>query len=271
MNRQKFTIMQRNIDMNILFNQKSSLLIVLLFAIPCFHVWGQEHIYKNMLEDCKEWHYNYHHFDDDGSETVTTLCYKLQGDTIIGDKTYNKMLLQLDNSSQYYGAYREENQNVYYILADHDNENIAVDFSYDGLYNPNNESNADMLNDVKDSIDMVIINGVTFRRHHYVLDKAVLAIGVEGIGYRDDGIRYPDPFRPQWDCLCDYEVFTSCIKDGQIIFKAEDFIVKGLQTSVEGIKERPTENGIFDLNGHRLMHKPRKGLYIQKRKKMAAF
>ena len=91
----------------------------------------------------KTWEYTYHHFVDSITDYAHLdidnpypIRYTIRGDTVINDISYYKMYLEVDGQSSYYAAYREEGLKVYVCLRGKDKEDIAADFEYEGLYDP---------------------------------------------------------------------------------------------------------------------------------------
>ena len=242
-----------------IWKRRTTLLIFSLFFLNL--TFAQVDDYRPMLEDMKTWEYEYHHFDevdeeemDDSEsgvkETIYTVRYFLSGDTVINGIGYHKMYREVDGRPTYYAAYREEGLKVYkrspQVLPEDERDIIVADFEYDGLYDPYDvdldEYDMEILSSITDSIDLVEVNGLIYRRHtYYDAYGWILAIGVEGVGYRGCGMRnYPSAFPAEPDCYCDYEVFTACYdKDGNV-FRASDF-------TKEGMKEVSSIMG--DVNG----------------------
>lgn len=205
-------------------------LLYLLFLLLSIRVSAQSVSLPVMLEYGKSWNYEYHHFEDNEGELPTEKIYPVRytiiGDTVIGNKSYYKMYQEVDNQETYYAAYREEGFKVFVRFPLIDKDIIVADFEYEGLYAPdggcevNNSYSA-----IKEYIDFIKVDGIQYRRHtYYENDKEKkLVIGVEGIGYTRYGLRYPSIYGPKPDCLCDYEIFTSCEVNGKCVFTNEDF------------------------------------------------
>lgn len=240
------------------------LLSVLLACLLSARMFAQGVVSRPMLEDMKTWEYTYHHFVDSITDYAHLdidnpypIRYTIRGDTVINDISYYKMYLEVDGQSSYYAAYREEGLKVYVCLRGKDKEDIAADFEYEGLYDP--EGYEKEYDKVQEEIDYVDVGGQIYRRHKYYYLRYYYstdvpdAVGVEGIGYWYYGLRYPIFLYPPYDCVCDYEEFASCYdKDGNV-FHASDFFKEGIPASVSQPEGQPKEDDtVYDIQGRKL-------------------
>lgn len=254
----------------------------LLICLLSVQVCGQDNFFRPMLMDGKTWVYEYHHYIDQKDailpkDSVFFVSYTLFGDTIIDDKKYYKMYREENGNKSYYASYREERKKVYMrthhpISPEYEKEFVVVDFEYEGLCGPGDESDY-LYYDIKETIDYVCVDGYQYRRHkYYEKDKDnVLAIGVEGVGFLGHGLGHPNLYGPEPDCLCDYQIFTSCFENGKMIFSSSDFTKKGTPTAIPRLTEIKNTNTYiqehYDLQGRKVTTPKKNGIYIKNGKK----
>ena len=180
--------------------------------------------YKPMLIDGRVWRFRSVHYEDDdrAKKTVSVLDCYLDGDTLIGGKTWRKMYYELNGSRSYSGAWLEEDMKVYTINKGKSEEDVKVMFEFNMLpYEFSHyEGDGHKCFTHTDTID---VNGVLYLRHNF-LDPTQLEPGkecyVEGIG----GMEGLSPFYlPSPTCLCDYSVFESVYDGDKCIFTTRDF------------------------------------------------
>lgn len=262
---------------------------LLTYLLTCFlpmQVSGQGEPFHPMLAEGKTWVYEYHHYldqidNDPPNDTVFSVSYTLSGDTVIEGKPYYKMYCEGNGHRSYYASYREEGLKVYMrthdpVSPEDEKVFVVADFEYQGLYEPDPENwGKDPYSSIKETIDYVWVDGRQYRRHQYYEgDEAnVLAIGVEGVGFLRHGLRHPNLYGPEPDCLCDYQIFTSCIENGKTIFRSSDFYREGVLTNIsisqdDSIDKPSTDDGIYSISGIKVKQVLHNGLYIRKSKKI---
>lgn len=147
---------------------------ILLFTILSLGSFAQ---YYPMVEENKVWSVASNFRD------INTRFYKLEGDTVIEDITYKKLIVSYDSLQQvwsYQGAMREnENHQVFYREYLWDEESLIYDFTplpvgQDTLYYINS---CDIYLAV-DAIDSVqLLNGEFRKRYHFYNDQWIEGIG----------------------------------------------------------------------------------------------
>ena len=225
-----------------------------------------------MLVDGRTWVYEYHHFEEQDSdsykytEELHQVSYCLSGDTLIEGTNYRKMMRSYDDGDPvYYGAYREAYGDVYCIEKGNTTEELLISFV------PEKVVQLAAYDTCKGIVDEINVNGRSFRRHVYTPTSTFESplYAVEGIGFSVSGL-VEGVVLEMVNCICDYQEFSACYEDGECIFTKDDFF---LPYGVDGIEPvvpvLPKKGGlIYDLQGRRLQGEPKHGVYIQNGKKV---
>ena len=231
---------------------KNSLLIA-FFSLLSSHILGQE-VYKSFLEDGKVWTYHYYN-DFTGKEFYKSLTVK--GDTLIGDKSYKRIVDVATGNFEY--AMREEEKKVFCVYPNNA-ETLLYDFGLnvgDSFYssdNPNPSTQATVV-----AVDTIVVGNRAFR---------VLDVRLNGDDYWTnwwvEGIGGMDYLSVNFPMVGNFYYFSSCQLNGESLLTYKDVCTVGIhnQTLIRG-------NGsvINDLQGRRLNGKPSKGVYIESGKK----
>ena len=217
---------------------------------------GNRMAYRPFLADNKRWKYRYHHFDDDGNETIYDKDYYLDGDTIIGGQTWRKMYSALNDGSQvtsvYDGAWREEDKKVYTISKN--SQDVEMWYDFDMLPNEITKQAGPRSQLYFTHVDTVEVGGRLFMRHHYADCRAPLDTYccVEGIG----GITGLLPFA--FAVIMgqrDYSEYVGVYEDGECIFTPEDFMKESYTLAVDKPQTatiRKHDGKVYDLQGRKV-------------------
>lgn len=262
---------------------KSRFVILFTLLINCMTIKAMD----QMLVDGKRWEYRAYHYEDDEdgygnkvTETVSLVDFTLQGDTIIGSRSYYKVYRQAEGDApSYYSAVREEATTVYTILSGRLEEEVLIELDtsrFEGTGADDVFYNGEPVLEITDS---VTVNGRRFCLHRYGSKEWVEnsdIIAVEGIGYIFNGLVMGMRFA--WPtCYCDKMIFKACYENGVCIFTDADFysltnyVIDGIEiidTNRQSTSEKIGNSGLlYNLQG-RAVTNPRRGLYIKDGRKV---
>ena len=245
-------------------------ILLLMASVVCsLASFAQESDYHSLLKEGKTWNYLFHDVNKwEQYEKTEDRSYIIKGDTIIGGKSYKKMLQVTPEGTNYYCALREENCQVLMYVDDAKQDTLLYDFNL----KPEEEY---VINDVH--LEFVYSEVVDFHNnplavYHYKRwlyepwNSGVFII-VEGVGTRQ-GWNVFDNFRTlPTNGIYKLEEFLSCYEDGECIFTCEDF--QQISTDIKSVNRIYEHNApIYNLQGLRLNSALRKGIYIQNGKKV---
>lgn len=238
---------------------RKGLLFMLLVFLPLLSN-GQE-IYRPFLEEGKVWTYHYYN-DHTGKDFYESLT--VDGDTIIGDKSY-KRIVDVATESYQYGM-REDGRKVYCIYAHYESngEKLIYDFGlnvgdtfklYDADETVDPSSRATVV-----SVDTIVVGNRAFRVMN-IRPKDMMGWSnwwIEGIGsmyyltsnYLSVGNNY---------------AFSTCTVDGETIFTHKDYRTSG----IPGISytNKNKYSSFHNLQG-RQVQQPTRGIYIRDGRKV---
>ena len=248
-----------------------SFFLFLAMIILSFHAsFAQEEI-TPLLQEGKVWHYQYnpapaslhlqHHF-------------LVQGDTIISDVKYYKILIKMTSDTmgerpyEYYCAMREESGKVFRVNDKSYKEELLYDF---------NMSQGDSLSYTEeDRVVKLLVKNVgqiKLRDERMVkcltLEKSIMSETtgyiylIEGIG---PSIGLTQPIGKDTGTGVGYR-FLSCEDSNEQLLTEEDLHAHLYPTMIGATSNEPSFNIFFTLQGRRLTAKPSKGVYIQDGKK----
>ena len=242
--------------------------------------------YHPMLKEGKMWKYQYHHFEEWGDiehpengfgydETVSDLVYVLRGDTVVNGVAAHKMYVDKeDGSSSYYGAWAEQDQKVYFVRKDTQEQVLYFDFSMkcDQEFKSREDYYASFY---LHHTDTLTVNGRDYNQYHFneCANDFELFLWMEGMGKTGEqgGILYPELVK-SFNCICDYQSFVSCHEDGVQIYpqQSEDQSVGTTTRLAVSVGDK----GLYDMTGRRLtsskwsnLQMPR-GVYIRDGRKV---
>ena len=225
--------------------------ILFFFLLLSAQSFGQVN-YNRFLEEGKTWIYNYHGLNDNVYNKSLTVA----GDTLIGDKSYKKIVDVATSLCEC--AMREDEGKGY--CSQNGNEFLVYDFSL----NVGDTFKHQTVNATVVALTTVAVGGRSFR----VLDVRDNENDfhpnwwIEGIGsmnYLTNSIRVPG----------DYYTFLQCQINDDILFSQENFLTLTVQRQTIENKAITPVYSFFDLQGRRLDSQPtRKGIYIQNGKKV---
>ena len=250
-------------------------IVLVYICLGIQHVSAQDwdHEYVPFVEEGKVW--NCQLVSSEGGKKKSKDCvFTMQGDTIIGNQIYKKVLCEYkkyygDSAQHYYCAVREEAYRVYSVEPEATDEEFLYDFSSpsDTLYfsYPDCEFGR---------IEGRCLDGYPKNQYMFDIQKVIngkanilysLGEWWEGVGYR-----FGNPFvffLDQDNQEQTPEIFVmSCMKGDEYIYKL-DWTVQ--PSSVTSSTERMTpQKELFDLQGRRIQGEPKHGVYIQNGKKV---
>ncbi len=206
---------------------------------------------RPMLEQGKTWVYVYHHFEDTQTgydESQWLSFYTLNGDTVIGGRTYMKMYRWDDRNwkKKYYGAFREDEEGRVYMYGnDGDQQDfLLLDFSL--------HFGDDRFPDVTRIAETIRVNGKDFRRYRYqgkhpdgsTYDMSF--IGIEGVGFQGKGLVHY-LYEPEPDCICDFEELNS-VECNSFCLSASAFAAPKVIELTDGEQQLVRQNNDFAFN-----------------------
>lgn len=178
----------------------------------------------SLLKDGRTWKYHWHNIMD--------ISIYVQGDTIINGLSYKKLYaidkrIKKDGTPEYNCAMREDDNKLYIVRKDEDEELVAIDYSM--IYQVGNRVR--LLNNkgvYEDCYEVSKLSSFSSQENNYKI--AVLNdisssfpsyyIWIEGIGYYNRGIRL---IFAKGAAGGDYDyVFDSCYDGNTCIFKKSD-------------------------------------------------
>lgn len=244
-----------------------------------------------MLQEGKSWKI----VDGDGWASKPEYDILIEGDTLIGGKTWKKVYSNMEYVNKdadgltYYAAVREEGERVYSIPKGKEEPRLLYDFSLkvsdkvmgtstalDGFYcllEPD-EAYAGWVTTMElKNIDVINVGGKELRRFTFdAHDNTLKSVGssiasvstivwVEGVG--SEGGLFET-----WKKLPNSKV--SCYLKGELIFDANDFHVSDETVHIQGHHEETGAQyqGFYDLTGRPVITHPINGIYIRKGKKV---
>ncbi len=211
---------------------------------------------RKMLEQGKMWTYAYHHFertgDTDYKEDVWSSWYWLDGDTVIDGRQYMKMYRSDEQEFEkyYFGAFREDEEGRVYLYDYQGDKKDYLVLDFTMQYNGEIPNVTRIAETIKEGNQL-------FRRYRYqntypdgrTYDMGY--IGVEGVGIQEVGIKFGgfmlDPFAPDVDCICDYEVLTA-VESVNFSFNASAFYAPKEIELTDGERQLITGNNDFAFN-----------------------
>lgn len=257
--------------------------------------------YHAFVKDGKLWAYEESGRTDERIGDVTAQYYqvtkyniRIDGDTIVGGKTYKKVYkddisidkellytspkdaeknmekhvhIDANTTALYPELLREADKKVYALKATEvdNSEYVLYDFSAAA-----GEMVSELLPGERlyvNNVDTIYVNDIYYRRYNVVQDQNeyVKYVWVEGIGnpsYLFEPVA--SGINSEWSCK-----MTACYEDNQRIFTYNDFFVPDYTAGVSSaIQDRKREKVIYDLQGRRLAKEPAKGIYIENNKKI---
>jgi hypothetical protein len=246
-------------------------LVFIIVMVFTFHVSVAQDTGCSLLQEGKVWHYRYnpapaslnmqHHF-------------MVQGDTIISDVKYYKILIKMTSDTmgerpyEYYCAMHEENGKVFRVNNRSDKEELLYDF---------NMSQGDSLSYTEgDRVVKLLVKNVgqiKLRDERMVkcltLEKSIMSETtgyiylIEGIG---PSIGLTQPIGKDTGTGVGYR-FLSCEDSNEQLLSEEDLYAHFYPSMIGATSNEPSFNIFFTLQGRRLTGKPSKGVYIQDGKK----
>lgn len=250
--------------------------------------------YKPVVEEGKSWSYLGKTFGREFDMWTHTCTFFMQGDTIIGKKTYKKVWESWTQDfsdmklSKY--AVREHKKKVYVYLYGQRKEYIWFNFNLKegdtfrtGLFTSTNEEGEKETDPIIiDKVEEVQLPHSQFKTRRYEAYGGLL-VYYEGIGTMPWGL-HPDCYNP----VIGGSYYMLCCHDGEgnQLYGYEPSsdngsftILSGLcyfdYSMLEGIKTPTTDADsssptIYDIDGRRLPSKPSHGVYIENGKKRMA-
>lgn len=197
-------------------------------------------------------------------------CYKICGDTIVGGKSYKKLL----RNNAYYSCLRQEEGKVYQIESYEDTEILLFDFDMKEGDIMQGRNEFDELKIKK--VDTILV-GQVYRKRYFIEDPdehihpmgGYYDIWIEGIGSSRGPI---DGFWWNVD-TSNGKILQTCSQDDKELFCRDYFFASAQGAdgngtdAIHGITplKAPT---VYDLHGRRLAGNPSShGLYIKANKK----
>lgn len=208
--------------------KKTMILAVAVLATALHAPAADSGVRTPMLVQHKGWIYRLHHYEkqpsaNDGNatgeqykHTVEFVYYLLEGDTVIGGRSYMKMYIYDSkmNNKTYFASYREGDGKVYVYDEEKKEDKLQIDFtmSYEGRI-----KSVDVRTDELDG------GGVSFRR--YIYENAIdadgnaidLPIGVEGVGFYGKGLVHYLFEPPRENDHTDYEEFYLMVDENHLM------------------------------------------------------
>ena len=226
-----------------------AILMFVVFATSA-HISAQD--YRPLVEEGKVWTLESKvQFSADGFYVDTTKC-EIKGDSLIGDVTYKRLLL--DGKCRY--LLREEGKRVY--MFNNDEEFLLYDFGL-GLGDVMEEK----LHELGDYQVSRIFSVNASDRPLKCMELTGLAEAndvnywIEGVG----GLEGPVwPFYSTRDGA--FLTLLSCEVNGEVLYQYGDFTTTGISHIAY-----PASSILYDLQGRKIEAKPGKGIYIKDGKK----
>ena len=216
--------------------------IFLLLAIISGNILAEDHEYIPLLDDDHVWSYCDVLTGRPSTRSFRYNIYyyqlELSGDTVINNRTYKRVTKKKcgNQKTSYTGAMREENQKVYIILPNEEDEILGYDFTLeegDIFYSEINEIHVEVT-----EVKYVEINGMQRKLISFYGGEP---IWIEGIGSIADPITYPMFGRFPIDL--GYNFLNYQKKNGEITYRTEEFYFNGEDcppdhlVSIENVKE----------------------------------
>jgi hypothetical protein len=248
-------------------------LVFIIVMVFTFHVSVAQDTGCSLLQEGKVWHYQYnpapaslhlqHHF-------------LVQGDTIISDVKYYKILIKMTSDTmgerpyEYYCAMREENGKVFMVNNRSEKEELLYDFNMklgDKLRYQEGDQTVEL--QVKTISQIKLCNESTVKC--LTLEKSIMSETtgyiylIEGIG---PSIGLTQPIGKDTGTGVGYR-FLSCEDSNEQLLSEEDLYAHFYPSMIGATcsSNEPSFNIFFTLQGRRLTGKPSKGVYIQDGKK----
>ena len=221
----------------------------------------QDKDYEPFLVEGKEW--RVHSRGSIGLMTDLNEYYKIDGDTLVGDRTYKKVYCHEEGtidgkpvSSKVEPSYLmyEDGRKVYYVVTGKDNDpKLLYDF---GLNPDESFGNTDY---VLERIDTVAQSGQDYAKYSLTTSGQNTVTWIEGVG-------------STIDLLCSTEMLVGATMDLVSCTwpDGRQYITEYGKTYLEGIRSIKNEemnNTIYDLQGRRVAHPKQGEIYIQNGKK----
>ena len=221
----------------------------------------QDKDYEPFLVEGKEW--RVHSRGSIGLMTDLNEYYKIDGDTLVGDRTYKKVYCHEEGtidgkpvSSKVEPSYLmyEDGRKVYYVVTGKDNDpKLLYDF---GLNPDESFGNTDY---VLERIDTVAQSGQDYAKYSLTTSGQNTVTWIEGVG-------------STIDLLCSTEMLVGATMDlvsctwpdgRQYITEYGKKYLEGIRS----IKNEEKNNAIYDLQGRRVENPKQGEIYIQNGKK----
>lgn len=208
--------------------------------------------------------WQYHPFAKEGKVFMTNnRKYEMKGDTVIGGNCYKRVFITENETTQYWGATRDKDMQVYMVKAGSSSEKLYYDFGYDTEYVIDlgaDEARMDkpFYGITNNGEKYKISYGSCFMKNSE-LQHPTSYIWIDGVGNTSE------PFEPLNDLG-----FYQCLEDGVCVFNFDIFMELMLneKTFIESIKGSiPNPSALYDLQGRCIKGQPQKGMYIQGGKK----
>ena len=235
-------------------------LIFSLTALIACNLFAQQN-YEPLLVEGKEW--RVHSRGSIGLMTDLNEYYKIDGDTLVGDRTYKKVYCHEEGtidgkpvSSKVALSYLmyEDGRKVYYMVAGKDNDpKLLYDF---GLNPDESFGNTDY---VLERIDTVAQSGQDYAKYSLTTSGQNTVTWIEGVG-------------STIDLLCSTEMLVGATMDLVSCTwpDGRQYVTEYGKKYLEGIhsiKNEEMKNTIYDLQGRRVENPKQGEIYIQNGKK----
>jgi len=207
--------------------------------------------------------WQYHPFAKEGKVFMTnSRKYEMKGDTVIGGNCYKRVFITENETTQYWGATRDKDMQVYMVKAGSSSEKLYYDFGYDTEYVidfGNEEARAGKsFYSATNTGEIYKLSYIYPFDKYSELQRASSFLWIDGIG------NTTEPFEPL-DGLGFYE----CYEDGKCLFNMDTImeLITNTPVSIRNVIRYDTNSTLYDLQGRRINGQPAKGMYIQNGRK----